>query len=84
MVEGSLEVETGDLVTRGQPLGILGGTPNYEPHIHIGFFYDYNGSSNVSMLNVLLMEGLKLDEYVNSCWYDDNGAHPNRYFLSTQ
>jgi hypothetical protein len=89
MVEGSLEVETGDLVTRGQPLGILGGTPNYEPHIHIGFFYDYNGSSNVSMLNVLLMEGLKLDEYVNSCvtYQDANGkwrTAPTSYFPSTQ
>lgn len=72
-----------DYVTQGQQLGILGGTPSYNPHIHIGFFYNYNGSSNVSMLNVLTMEGLKLDEYVATC-RNGNWFEPNRYFPSTQ
>jgi len=76
----SLQVETGDYVTLGQQLGILGKTGTDGTHIHLGFYYDYNGGSNVDILNFLTMEGLKLDEYIATC----TGDSPNRYFPSTQ
>jgi len=84
--ENSLEVEYDDNVVRGQTLGILDnsgsgqGYGTWGTHLHNGFYYNNTGNSTTGILNVLTMEGLKLDEYTATC----AGGFPNRYYPSTQ
>lgn len=78
--DGSVSLNTGDHVRQGQYLGTLdksGG--NWGKHIHLGFYYNNSGSESVSALQYLLMEGLRLDEYVATC----SGGNAYRYFPSS-
>lgn len=93
LVEGSLTVVTGDTVSQGAKLGVLGDTGsglvsnsetnescgNWGTHIHIGFRSTNNGSSNVGELDNVTMEGKKLSEYTATC----SGGNPTRYFPSS-
>jgi len=90
--EGSLKVKGGDTVVQGQPLGILGKTGTVGTHIHLGFYYyDKSGlaNANVSILQSLQMEGLRLDEYKATCStyiHPTTGAvvkTPTKYFPSS-
>lgn len=66
-------VTTGATVAQGQRLGLLGNSGSgqcfgtWEPHLHFQVWYQGRGTSSVSALTMVRVEGAELREYLTEC-----------------
>jgi murein DD-endopeptidase MepM/ murein hydrolase activator NlpD len=63
----SIKVTQGQNVGQGDVLGLMGGTPNYDVHLHFGVRYQNSGSPSVNDLQFVEMEGKRLGEFMAGC-----------------
>ena len=65
--DNTLLVSTGQTVTQGQQLGVMGGTGGWPVHLHFGVRYANSGSTSVNELTWVKMEGINLKSYMTEC-----------------
>ncbi len=84
--KNGIQLKTGDVVSQGDQIGIMGATGlGTGIHLHFGIHYNNSGSSSVSELAKVLMEGILLKSYQTECSVNSSGSPTDwiRYYTSS-